>query len=75
MALTKLPGFTLDTSSNVTFANANVTGNLTSGNVAATGNIDATNLTLTGNLIIGEINSNQYSTTSKAIAIAIVFGF
>ena len=32
MALTKLPGFTLDTTANFTFATANVTGNLTTGN-------------------------------------------
>lgn len=30
MALTKIPGFVIDTTSNVTVANANVTGTLTS---------------------------------------------
>lgn len=33
MALTRLPGFTLDSNSSFTFANANVTANVTAGNV------------------------------------------
>ncbi len=33
MALTKLPGFTLDSTSSFTFANANVTANLSAGNI------------------------------------------
>ena len=51
MALTKLPGFTLDSTSNVTFANTTVTGNLTSGN-ANLGNLATSNyFSGSGNLL------------------------
>ena len=42
MALTKIPGFALDRTSNVTFSNLEVTGNLTSGN-ANLGNLATAN--------------------------------
>ena len=51
MALTKLPGFTLDSTSNTTFANTTVTGNLTSGN-ANLGNLAIANyFSGSGNLL------------------------
>ena len=51
MALTKLPGFTLDSTSNTTFANTTVTGNLTSGN-ANLGNLATANyFSGSGNLL------------------------
>jgi hypothetical protein len=51
MSLTKLPGFTLDTTSNATFANLTVTGNLTAGN-ANLGNLAIANyFSGSGNLL------------------------
>ena len=49
MALTTLPGFTINTTSSFTFGNANVTGNTTSNNLAVTANITSGNANL-GNL-------------------------
>jgi hypothetical protein len=65
MALTKIPGFALDRTSNVTFANANVIGNLTSGNAnlgnLATANFFSGNGSLLTNIstsILSNGNSN-----------------
>ena len=83
MSLTRLPGFTLDTSSNVTFANANVTGNLTSGN-ANLGNAVTANFFIgSGNNlsniqaanITGTINLATFAGTANAVAGANVSGF
>jgi hypothetical protein len=82
MSLTKIPGFALDTTSNVTFANANVTGNLSSGNVTSTlsvtgnanvgnlntaGNVNDNNLTLTGNLVVGGTTTYINSTVTDIV--------
>ena len=65
MSLTKIPGFALDTTSNVTFANANVTGNLSSGNAnlgnAATANYFIGNGSLLTGLPASYANSNVAS--------------
>ena len=66
MSLTKLPGFTLDTSSNVTFANANVSGNLTAGN-ANLGNLVTANFFVgNGSLLTGITITGAYSNTNTA---------
>jgi len=83
MSLTRLPGFTLDNTSNVTFANANVTGNLTSGN-ANLGNAVTANFFIgSGNNlsniqaanITGTINLATFAGTANAVAGANVSGF
>ena len=83
MSLTRLPGFTLDNTSNVTFANANVTGNLTSGN-ANLGNAVTANFFIgSGNNlsniqaanITGTINLANFATTANSVAGADVSGF
>ena len=65
MALTKLPGYTLDTTKNFTFANANVTGNINTGNAnlgnAATANFFIGNGSLLTGLAAGYANSNVAS--------------
>jgi len=62
MALTKLPGYTLDTTKNFTFANANVTGNINTGNAnlgnAATANFFIGNGSLLTGLPAGYANSD-----------------
>ena len=82
MALTKLPGFTLDTSSNVTFANANVSGNLTSSN-ANLGNLAVANYysgngslltSLTGANVAGFVPNANIANTAYAVAGANVSG-
>jgi len=66
MSLTKLPGFTLDTTSNVTFANANVSGNLTAGN-ANLGNLVTANFFVgNGSLLTGITITGAYSNTNTA---------
>jgi hypothetical protein len=53
MALTKIPGFALDRTSNVTFAIANVTGNLTSGNASLGNLVTANFFSGNGSLLTG----------------------
>jgi hypothetical protein len=50
MALTTLPGFTINSSSSFTFASANVTGNTTTNNISITANANTGNLSATGNI-------------------------
>ena len=66
MSLTRLPGFTLDTSSNVTFANANVTGNLTSGNANLGNLVTANFFSGNGSLLTGITITGTYSNTNTA---------
>ena len=67
MALTKLPGFTLDTSSNVTFANANVSGNLTAGNANLGNLVTANFFSGSGNNgLSGTCNTLQTCTSSTS---------
>ena len=73
MALTKLPGFTLDTTSNVTFANANVTGNLTSGN-ANLGNLAVANYySGNGSLLTALTGANVSGQVSNALIAGTVY--
>jgi len=67
MALTKIPGFALDTTSNVTFANASVTGNLTTGN-ANLGNLASANfISVTSNITAGNANLGNAVTANYHI--------
>ena len=73
MSLTRLPGFTLDTTSNVTFANANVTGNLTSGN-ANLGNLAVANYySGNGSLLTALTGANVSGQVSNALIAGTVY--
>ena len=64
MSLTKIPGFALDTTSNVTFANANVSGNLTASNANLGNAVTANYFIGNGSLLTGLPAS--YSNTNVA---------
>ena len=67
MSLTRLPGFTLDTTSNATFANLTVTSNLASGN-ANLGNLATANfVSVISNITAGNANLGNATTSNYFI--------
>lgn len=69
MALTKLPGYTLDTTKNFTFANANVTGNINTGNANVTGNI------ITGNANLGNAATANFFVGNGSLLTGLPAGY